>query len=134
MDRKSLRVYRDSLNVGKNCVRKTLQGLFRKHMNHSLRIGITFGLLCRLFNAMFFINGDICEELVVDKHYVGPTRNGLALSFHVVVNCHGGYMVLVHARDKKYTKSLWLVKALSSPNFVPTPLPLDWGGRLLPKH
>jgi hypothetical protein len=73
---------------------------------------------------MFFINGDICEEFVEDKHYISPTCNRLALSFHVVVDCHEGYMVLLHARDEKYIKSLWSVKALSSPNFVPTPLPL----------
>lgn len=29
-------------------------------------------------------------------------------------------MVLVHAKDEEHPNPIWLVKALSSPNFVPT--------------
>ena len=69
---------------------------------------------------MFFSNGDIREEFAVDEHYVGPARNRLASSFRMGVHCHEGYMVLVRARDEEHPKPVWLVKALSLPNFIRT--------------
>lgn len=43
----------------------------------------------------------------------------MVLSFHVVVDCHKGYMALAHAIDKEHPKPVWLVKTLLSPSFVP---------------
>ena len=70
--------------------------------------------------AMFFNNGDVREEFAADDHYVGPARNRPAPSFRVGVDCHEGYLLLVRAGDEEHPKPIWLVKALSSPNFVPT--------------
>jgi hypothetical protein len=70
--------------------------------------------------AMFDNNGDVREEFAADDHYVGPARNRPALSFRVGVDCHEGYLLLVHAGDEEHPKPIWLVKALSSPNFVPS--------------
>jgi len=70
--------------------------------------------------AMFFDNGDIREEFAADDHYVGPARNRPAPSFRVAVDCYEGYMILVRPEDEEHPKPIWLVKALSSPNFVPT--------------
>jgi hypothetical protein len=67
---------------------------------------------------MFFSNGDVREEFAMDEHYVGPARNRPAPSFRVGVDCHEGYLVLVRAGDEEHPKPIWLVKALSSPNFV----------------
>ena len=67
---------------------------------------------------MFFSNRDVREEFAMDEHYVGHVRNRPASSFHIGVDCHEGYMVLVRARDEEHPKLIWLVKALSSPNFV----------------
>ena len=69
---------------------------------------------------MFFDNGDIREEFAADDHYVGPARNRPAPSFRVAVDCYEGYMILVRPGDEEHPKPIWLVKALSSPNFVPT--------------
>ena len=69
---------------------------------------------------MFFSNGDIHKEFVVDEHYVGHARNLPVTSFRVGVNCHEGHVILVRAGDEEHPKPIWLVKALSSPNFVRT--------------
>lgn len=68
---------------------------------------------------MFFNNGDIYKEFDADNHYIGPTGrfNCLAPSFHVVVDCYKGFMVLVCVGNEEYTKLIWLVKALLLPNF-----------------
>ena len=70
--------------------------------------------------AIFFSNGDVREEFVVDDHYVGPAHYRLASSFYVAGDCHEGYMVLVRLGYEEHPKLIWLVKALSSPNFVST--------------
>ena len=69
---------------------------------------------------MFFDNGKVHEEFAMDKYYVGPARNRPAPSFRVGVDCHEGYMVLVRAGDEEHPKPIWLVKTLSSSNFVRT--------------
>lgn len=69
-------------------------------------------------NTMFFSNVDVREDFVAYKHYVGPTRNRPTLSFNMVVDCYKGYMVFVHVGDEEHPKPIWLVKTLSSPNFV----------------
>ena len=69
---------------------------------------------------MFFSNAGVREDFIAYEHYVTHTHNRLALSFHVTINYHKGYIVLVHAKDGEHTKSIWLVKTFSSPNFVPT--------------
>ena len=69
-------------------------------------------------DIMFFSNGNVREEFAIDEHYVGPARNQPAPSFRVGVDCHKGYMVLVRAEDEEHPKLIWLVKALSSHNFV----------------
>lgn len=48
-------------------------------------------------NTMFFSNEDIYKEFVVDEHYVGLACNCLIPSFHMVIDCYKGYMVLVCA-------------------------------------
>ena len=69
---------------------------------------------------MFFNNGDIREGFAIDEHYVGPACNRPAPLFRVGVDCHEGYMVLVRAGDEEHPKAIWLVKELSSSNFVRT--------------
>ena len=71
-------------------------------------------------DTMFFRNGDVREEFAMNEHYVGPTRNRPAPSFRVGVDCHESYMVLIRARDEEHPKLIWLVKALSLPNFIRT--------------
>lgn len=46
---------------------------------------------------MFFSSEGIYEEFVVDEHCVDLARNRSAPSFHMVVDCYKGYMVLVCA-------------------------------------
>jgi hypothetical protein len=70
--------------------------------------------------AMFFNNGDVREEFAADDHYVGHVCSRPLLSFCVAINCYESYMVLVRPGDEEHPKLIWLVKALSSPNFVPT--------------
>lgn len=86
---------------------------------------------------MFFTNGVIDEEFVVDKHYVGPTQNHLAPSFHVAIDCYEGYMVLIRAIGEKHPELIWLMKALLSPNLfelAPTFVKLRWNiAVLIPK-
>jgi hypothetical protein len=69
---------------------------------------------------MLFSNGDVRKEFDADDHYVGPARDRLAPSFRVDVDYYEGYMVLVRPGDEDHPKPIWLVKTLSSPNFVPT--------------
>ena len=71
-------------------------------------------------NTMFFSNGDVREEFAVDEHYVSLVRNRPVPSFRMGVDCHERYMVLIRAWDEEHPKPIWLVKALSSPNFVRT--------------
>jgi hypothetical protein len=49
------------------------------------------------YEAMFFHNGDVREEFVVDDYYVGPARNRPPTSFRVAIDCYEGYMVLVRS-------------------------------------
>ena len=69
---------------------------------------------------MFFDNGDIREEFATDDHYVGPARNRPTPSFRVAIDCYEGYIILVC--HEEHLKLIWLVKILSSPNFVPSSL------------
>ena len=57
---------------------------------------------------------------ITNDHYVGPAHNHPAPSFHVVVDFYKGCMILVRLRDEEHVKPIWLVKVLSSSNFVPT--------------
>ena len=58
------------------------------------------------FNAIFFSNGDVCEEFTMDRHYIGPACNCPAPSFHFVVECYNvGYMVRVCARDDEHPQT-----------------------------
>ena len=78
---------------------------------------------------MFYSNEDVREEFAADDHYVGSTRNHPAQLFCVVINCYEAHMVLVQASHEEHPKPIWLVKALSSPNFVitsPTFVKLRW--------
>ena len=72
------------------------------------------------FEAILFNNGDVREEFAADNHYVGLAGEHSIPSFRVVVDCYKDYMVVVHFRDEEHPKSIWVVKTLSSPNFVPT--------------
>lgn len=56
-------------------------------------------------NTMFFNNWDVPEEFQKDNNYIDHVWNHLALSLLTVVDCHKGYIVLVHARDEElYTQ------------------------------
>lgn len=72
------------------------------------------------FDAIFFNNGDICENLQWTNIMFGHACNCPTPSFHVVVDCCEGYMNLVCAGYKEHLKPIWLIKTLSSSNFVPT--------------
>ena len=71
-------------------------------------------------DIMFFSNGGVREQFAMDEHYVSPARNRPALSFRVGVDCHQGYLVLVRVGNEEHPKPIWLMKALSLPNFVRT--------------
>ena len=71
---------------------------------------------------MLFDNGDVCKEFTMDENYVGLAHNRPTPSFRVGVDCHESYMVLARVGDEKHPKPIWLAKALSSPNLVPTSL------------
>ena len=71
-------------------------------------------------DTMFINNRNIQEEFAIDKYYVGLAHNQVALSFRMGVDCHKGYVVLVRVEDKEHPEPIWLVRALSSPNFVRT--------------
>ena len=77
-------------------------------------------------NITFFSNGGVHKEFAVDEHYVGLACNRPTPSFCVVVDCYEGHMVLVCGGDEEHSKPIWLVTALSSPNFVPTSLNFRW--------
>ena len=70
--------------------------------------------------AMFFNNGDVRGEFATDDHYVGPAHNRPAASFRVAIDCYEGYMVLARLGNEEHPKPIWLVKALSALNFVPS--------------
>ena len=70
--------------------------------------------------AMSFNNGDVREKFAADDQYIGPARNHPAPSFHVTIDSYEGYTVLIETRNEEQPKPIWLVKALSSPNFLPT--------------
>jgi hypothetical protein len=57
------------------------------------------------YDIVFFKNENIREEFAMDEHYIGHVHNRLALSFHMVANCHEGYMVLVHAGDEEHPQA-----------------------------
>ena len=67
---------------------------------------------------MFFSNGVVHEEFAMDEHYIGRAHNRSRPLFRVGIDCHEGYMVLVRVGNEKHSKSIYLVKTLSSPNFV----------------
>ena len=65
---------------------------------------------------MFFSNGDICEEFVVDKHYVGPTCNHHASSICVAIDYYQGYMVLICATVQEMRSKL-VGESIVGPHF-----------------
>ena len=74
------------------------------------------------FKVIFFGNKYVCKKFDADDHYVGPARNRPAPSFRVLVVLYEGYVILVRLSDEEHPKSIWLMKILSSLNFVPTSL------------
>jgi hypothetical protein len=56
----------------------------------------------------------------VDEHYVALLAIFFWLQFLCNFDFYEGYMVLVCAGDEEHLTPIWLVKTLSSPNFVPT--------------
>ena len=50
-------------------------------------------------------------------HYVGPAGNRPPPSFRVVVDCHEGYMLILHLGDEKYVKLVWVARSLSQLKF-----------------
>ena len=63
-------------------------------------------------------NGDIREEFDVDDHYVGRASNRPPPSFRIAMDCHEGYMLILHLGDETYAEPVWLARALSKPNFT----------------
>ena len=49
-------------------------------------------------------NGEVQEEFDVDDHYVEPASIRLPSSFHITVDCHEGYMLILRPVDEKYAK------------------------------
>jgi hypothetical protein len=41
----------------------------------------------------------VCEEFDEDNHYIGPTSNHPLPSFRVEIDCHEGYMLILHLGD-----------------------------------
>lgn len=54
------------------------------------------------YYAMFFNNGDIYEEFVVDVHYIALLAIFQLQFFLCDFNCYEGYMVFVRAKDEQH--------------------------------
>ena len=54
------------------------------------------------FDAMFLNSGNVCEEFIVDDHYVA----------HVAIDCYEDNIVLICVGDEEHPIVTWLVKAL----------------------
>ena len=68
--------------------------------------------------ARLLENGEVCEEFDVDDHYVGPASNRPPPSFHIALDCHEGYMLILHPRDETYAKPVWVARVLTKPKFA----------------
>ena len=68
--------------------------------------------------ARLLDNVKVCEEFNEDDHYIGPTSNHPPPSFCVVMDCHEGYMLILHFEDEIYTKPIWVAKTFSPPKFT----------------
>jgi hypothetical protein len=68
--------------------------------------------------ARLMENGEVREEFDVDDHYVGPASQHPPPSFHIAVDCHEGYMLILRHGDETYVKPVWVARALSEPNFA----------------
>ena len=68
--------------------------------------------------ASLLENREVREEFDVDDHYIGPASNRPPPSFHIAVDCHERYMLILHPRDETYAKLMWVARALSKPNFA----------------
>ena len=66
--------------------------------------------------ASFLGSEEVREEFDADDHYLGPVSNRPPSSFRIVMNCHDGYMLILHPRDKTYAKAVWVARALSKSN------------------
>jgi hypothetical protein len=63
-------------------------------------------------------NVKVCEEFHEDDHYIGPTSNHPPPSFHVVMDCHESYMLILHLGGEIYAILVWVAKTFSPPNFA----------------
>ena len=61
---------------------------------------------------------EVREEFDVDDHYVGPSSNCPPPSFHIAVDCHEGYILILRIGDETYAKLVWVARALSKSNFA----------------
>jgi hypothetical protein len=52
--------------------------------------------------ARLLDNVKVCEEFNEDDHYIGPTSNHPPPSSCVVMDCHEGYMLILHLGDEIY--------------------------------
>ena len=68
--------------------------------------------------ASLLENGEVCEAIDVDDHYVRSASNRSPPSFRVTVDCHESYMLILRPRDDTYAKPVWVARVLSKPNFA----------------
>ena len=54
----------------------------------------------------------------MDNHYVGLASNRPPPSFHIAMDCHEGYMLILRPGDEIYAKPVWVARALSKLNFA----------------
>ena len=67
--------------------------------------------------ARLWGDGEVCE-FNEDGHYIGPTCNCPPPSFHVAIDCHEGYMLILSLGDVTYAKLVWVARDSSQPNSV----------------
>jgi hypothetical protein len=104
-----------------------LMSLWRTHCcQSSCRYATAAATPARILYRTSHVSGGFKD---LQEHYIGLSCNWPAPSFRVGVDCHEVPMVLVRAEDEEHSKPIWLVKALSSFNFVrtsPTFVKLKW--------
>ena len=54
--------------------------------------------------ARLLDNAEVCGEFDEDDHYIGFASNCFPPSFHVAMDCHEGYMLIVRHEDETYAK------------------------------
>lgn len=100
-------------------IRSTLMDL---HQISSLTLRHAFWLQSHvdvlMLEARVLGNGEVHEEFNEDEHYVGPASNRSPPSFHVAMDYHEGYMLILSLGDETYGKSYFSTNyEIYSPHF-----------------